>query len=40
LIKRQKIDHQILKGEVDLNDEVEMKLMDNKNMVHSNAWHS
>ncbi len=31
---------QILKCEIDLNDEVEMKLMDNKKMAHSNAWRS
>ncbi len=29
-----------LKCEIDLNDEVEMKLMDSKKMAHSNAWRS
>jgi hypothetical protein len=34
--ERQEIDDQILKCEIDLNGEVEMKLMDNKKMAHSN----
>jgi hypothetical protein len=38
--ERQEIENQILKCEIDLNDEVEMKLMDNKKMAHSNAWRS
>jgi hypothetical protein len=38
--ERQEIEDQILKCEIDLNNEVEMKLMDNKKMAHSNAWHS
>ncbi len=28
----------ILKCEIDLNNEVEMKLRDDKKMAHSNAW--
>jgi hypothetical protein len=32
------IEDQILKCEIDLNDEVEMKLMDEEKMAHSNAW--
>ncbi len=38
--ERREIEDQILKCEINLNDEVEMKLMDNKKMVHSNAWRS
>ncbi len=38
--ERQEIEDQILKCEIDLNNEVEMKLMDNEKMAHSNAWHS
>jgi hypothetical protein len=37
---RQEIEDQILKCEIDLNDEAEMKLMDNKKMAYSNAWRS
>jgi hypothetical protein len=37
---RGEIEDQILKCEIDLNDEVEMKLTDNKKMAHSNAWRS
>jgi hypothetical protein len=36
--ERQEIDNQILKCEIDFNDEVEMKLTDDKKMAHSNAW--
>jgi hypothetical protein len=36
--ERREIEDQILKCEIELNDEVEMKLTDNKKMVHSNAW--
>ncbi len=36
--ERQEIEDQILKCEVDLNDEVEMKFMDDEKMAHSNAW--
>jgi hypothetical protein len=36
--ERQQIDDLILKCEVYLNNEVEMKLTGNKKMVHSNAW--
>ena len=35
--ERREIEDQILKCEIDLNDEVEMKLTDNKKMAHSNA---
>jgi hypothetical protein len=38
--ERREIEDQILKCEIDLNNEVEMKLMDNKKMAHSNAWRS
>ncbi len=38
--ERREIEDQILKCEIDLNDEVEMIFTDNKNMAHSNAWHS
>ncbi len=31
---------QILKCEIDLNNEVEMKLMEDKKMAHSNVWRS
>jgi hypothetical protein len=37
---RQDIEDQILKCEVDLNNEVEMKLTNDKKMAHSNMWHS
>jgi hypothetical protein len=36
--ERQEIEDQILKCEIDLNNENEMKLMDNEKMAHSNAW--
>jgi hypothetical protein len=36
--ERQEIEDQILKCEIDLKDEVEMKLMDNKKMAQSNMW--
>jgi hypothetical protein len=38
--ERQEIEYQILKCEIDLNNEVEMKLTDDKKMAHSNAWRS
>jgi hypothetical protein len=38
--ERQEIEDQILKCEIDLNDEVEMKLTDDEKMAHSNAWRS
>ncbi len=38
--ERREIEDQILKCEIDLNDEVEMKLTDDKKMAHSNAWRS
>jgi hypothetical protein len=38
--ERQEIEDQILKCEIDLNNEVEMKLMDNKKMAHSNRRRS
>ncbi len=37
--ERQEIEDQILKCEIGLNNEVEMKLMDDKKMAHSNAWY-
>ncbi len=37
--ERREIEDQILKCEIDLNDEVEMQLMDDKKMAQSNAWH-
>jgi hypothetical protein len=37
--ERREIEDQILKCEIGLNDEVEMKLTDNKKMAHSNRWH-
>ena len=36
--ERREIEDRILKCEIDLNDEAEMKLMDDKKMAHSNAW--
>ncbi len=39
LIKdRQEIEDQTLKGEIDLNNEVEMNLTDDEKMAHSNVW--
>jgi hypothetical protein len=38
--ERQENEDQILKCEIDLNNEVEMKLLDDKKMAHSKAWHS
>ncbi len=38
--ERWEIEDQILKCDIDLNNEVEMKLMDNKTMAHSNTWGS
>jgi hypothetical protein len=38
--ERREIEDQILKGEIDLNNEVEMKLTDDKKMAHSNVWRS
>ncbi len=32
------IDNQITRGDIKLNDEVEMKLADNEKLAHSNAW--
>ncbi len=37
---RQEMEDQILKCEIDLNNEVEMKLTDDKKMANSNAWRS
>ncbi len=37
---RQEIEDQILKCEIDLNNEVEMKLTDKEKMANSNAWRS
>ncbi len=36
--ERREIEDQILNCEIDLNDEVEMKLMDDEKMAHRNAW--
>jgi hypothetical protein len=36
--ERREIEDQILKCEIDLNNEVEMKLTDNEKMAHSNVW--
>ncbi len=36
--ERREIEDQILKCEIDLNNEVEMKLTDDKKMPHSNVW--
>ncbi len=38
--ERQEIEDQILKCEIDLNNEVAIKLTDNEKMAHSNAWYS
>jgi hypothetical protein len=38
--ERREIEDQILKCEIDLLGEVEMKLMDDKKMAHTNAWRS
>jgi hypothetical protein len=38
--ERREIEYQILKCEIDLYDEVEMKLTDDKKIAHSNAWRS
>ena len=37
--ERHEIDDQILKCEIDLKDEVKMKLTKDEKMAHSNAWH-
>jgi hypothetical protein len=34
----QEVDDQIARGNIELNDEVEMKLTDDERMAHSNAW--
>jgi hypothetical protein len=38
--ERREIEDQILKCDIDLNYEVEMKLTDDKKMTHSNKWRS
>ena len=38
--ERHEIDDQILKCEIDLKNEVEMKLTEDEKMAHSNTWHS
>jgi hypothetical protein len=38
--ERREIEDQILKCEIDLNNEVEIKLTDDKKIVYSNVWHS
>ncbi len=40
LKKLQDVDDKIAKGDIELNDEVEMKLTDNAKIAHSNAWHT
>jgi hypothetical protein len=37
---RQEIEDHILKCEINLNNEVEMKLTDDKKMAHINTWRS
>jgi len=32
------VDNQIARGDIRLNDEVEMKLTDDEKIAHSNAW--
>jgi hypothetical protein len=34
------VDDQIAKGDIELKDEVEMKLTDNEKTAHNNAWHT
>ena len=34
----QEVDDQIARGDIELNDEVEMKLTDDERTAHSNAW--
>jgi hypothetical protein len=34
----QEVDNKIAKGDIELNDEVEMRLTDNEKISHSNAW--
>ncbi len=34
------VDDQILKGDIELKDEVEMKLIDDEKTAHSNVWRS
>jgi hypothetical protein len=36
--ERREIEDQIIKCEIDINNEIEMKLRDNKKMAHSNTW--
>jgi hypothetical protein len=36
----QEVDEKIAKGNIELNDEVKMKLTDDENIAHSNAWHT
>ncbi len=38
--ERREIEDKCLKCEIDLNDEVEMKLTDNEKMAYNNAWRS
>jgi hypothetical protein len=38
--KRREIEDQIFKCEIDLDNEVKMKLTDDEKMAHSNAWRS
>jgi hypothetical protein len=38
--ERREIEDQILKCEIDLSNEVEIKLTDNKKIAHSKVWHS
>ncbi len=38
--ERQEIEDQILKCDIDLNNQIAVKIMDNEKMAHSNAWRS
>jgi hypothetical protein len=38
MTEKQEIEDQILQSEIKLKDEVEMKLMEDKKMLHSNLW--
>jgi hypothetical protein len=40
MTEKQDIVNQILRCEIELKDEVEMKLMDDKKMTHNNTWQS
>jgi hypothetical protein len=40
LKEQQEVDNEIAKGDIELNDEVKMRLTDNEKISHSNAWHT